>query len=73
MVVGPDSKVIERMKMAGPDQILFQFTIEDPAYYSKPWLAECEFRRTSMRLLENACHEGNYSIVNMLKAGQAAD
>ena len=73
MIVGPDSKVIERMQMLGPDRILFQFTIEDPAYYSGPWLAEYEFRRAPMRLMETACHEGNYALVNMLRAGQIRD
>jgi hypothetical protein len=69
MVAGPGSKVIERMQMLGPDTILFQFTIEDPAYYSKPWLAEYEFRRSPLRLMETACHVGNYALANMLKAG----
>lgn len=70
MVVGPDSTVIEWMTMVGPDEILFQFTIEDTAYYAKPWLAEYEFRRTPMQLMETACHEGNYALQNMLMAGR---
>ncbi len=32
-----DARVIERWKRVAPDRIEFSFTVNDPAYYTKPW------------------------------------
>jgi hypothetical protein len=68
--VSAGSRVIERLRLISPDEILYQFTIEDPALYSAPWLAEFTISRTSDRFLEYACHEGNSSMASILLAAR---
>jgi hypothetical protein len=73
LLVNPDSKVIERYTRVSKDELLYQFTIEDPKLYTAPWLAEYSLFRQSYRLYESACHEGNYSLPNMLSGQRVAD
>ena len=49
---------------------LYRFTIEDPALYDRPWLAEVVLHRSNDRLYEYACHEGNYAIEHILLAAR---
>lgn len=69
-VITADSKVIERFTMTGPDEILFQFTIIDPALYSGSWLAEFPLSRSKLSTREYACHEGNHAMFNVLGAAR---
>ncbi len=62
----PNSKVIERFTRVAPDELLYQYTIEDPATYEAPWLAEYSFYLSDKPLYEFACHEGNYSLPNIM-------
>lgn len=64
------SRVIERLRLISPDEILYQFTIEDQALYTAPWLAELVLTRTKDVFLEYACHEGNRSMPSILLAAR---
>lgn len=68
--VSEGSRIVERMRLISPDEILYQFTIEDPALYSGPWLAELTIHRTKDVFLEYACHEGNSSMASILTAAR---
>src|SRR5258706_303357 len=39
-VVNPDARVIERFTRVSRDELVYQFTVEDPKVYAAPWLAE---------------------------------
>jgi hypothetical protein len=65
--------VVERFKRVSADQILYQFTVEDPTTWTKPWSAEIPMLHIEGRPYEYACHEGNYGLVNTLKGARAAD
>jgi hypothetical protein len=58
----PQSIVRERFTRTSKDEILYQFTVEDPVIFSKPWRAEMSFRPTKGPIYEYACHEGNYGV-----------
>jgi hypothetical protein len=73
MIVPGDAKVIERLTRVSNDELLYQFTVEDPKTYSAPWLAEYSLFRTEQPMFEHACHEGNYSIRNILQGARVAD
>lgn len=74
IVVSEDSKVVERLTRVSETELHYEFTVEDPAIYSRPWRAEFSFRLAPGEAVhEYACHEANYSLVNMLKAGREAD
>lgn len=74
IVVGPNSKVIERFTRVSPTELNYQFTVEDPTYYKAPWLAEYSFTLASAtRPLEYSCHEGNRSLPDLLKAWRVGE
>lgn len=58
--------VIERFTRVGPDSILYKVTIDDPTTFTKIWTAEYPFLATKGPIYEYACHEGNYSMVDIL-------
>jgi hypothetical protein len=68
--ISTDAKVTERFSLAGPDEILYEFTVEDPVAYTQPWKGELTFRRSPDRIYEYACHEGNHSVPNILQGAR---
>jgi hypothetical protein len=58
--------VIERFTRTGPDTILYRATIDDPSTFSKVWTLEYPFAATKGPIYEYACHEGNYSLTDIL-------
>ena len=64
--ISTNAKVTERFTLTTPDEILYEFTVEDPVAYSQPWKGELTFRRSPDRIYEYACHEGNHSVPNIL-------
>ena len=73
LIVNPDAKVIERYTRVSEDELLYQFTIEDPKVYSAPWLAEYSLYRAPFRMFPGGCHEANYSLSNILRGQRVAD
>ena len=66
-------RVVERFTRVDADTLRYEFTIEDPTRWMSPWSGELPLRRTDESLFEYACHEGNYSIVNMLSGARAEE
>ncbi len=63
----PQGKVTERLTRVSPTEIFYEFTVEDPVYYTRPWRAEMVLTAGKDRLFEYACHEGNYALPNILR------
>ena len=63
------TKVVERFTRTSPQEIHYEFTVTDPYLYTHPVRGEYVFSPTTA-LYEYACHEGNYSIVNILSAAR---
>jgi hypothetical protein len=72
-IVNAESAVIERFTRVSKDELLYQFTVVDPKVYTAPWLAEYSFHGAKSRMFESSCHEGNYSLPNILNAARVAD
>jgi hypothetical protein len=66
-------KVTERFTRVAKDRLLYQFTIDDPTIWDKPWGGEYEFSPTNGRIQEYACHEGNYAMEGMLAGAREQD
>lgn len=62
-----DLKVTERFTRVGEDRVLYQFTIDDPTMWDKPWGGEYEFHPLDGVIYEYACHEGNYALPGILR------
>ena len=60
------AKVIERLTRVAPNQIRYQFTIDDPATFSAAWGGELNMNASKDPLYEYACHEGNYALPGIL-------
>ncbi len=61
-----DTSLIETFTRLDPDTVMYEFTIEDPNNYTRPWTVVIPFRRTDGVLYEYACHEGNYGLTGIL-------
>ena len=64
--VSGEATVVERFTPVSERELLYQFTVIDPKIYTGPWLAEFSWYRTDKPMYEHACHEGNYSLANIL-------
>jgi len=65
--------VIERFTRVSADRVLYQFTVEDPATWTRPWTVEIPMMQTKGPLFEYACHEGNYGMANTMRGARVAD
>jgi hypothetical protein len=59
-------KITERFTRVSPTRINYQFTIEDPDTWDKPWGGEYNFAPLKGIVYEYACHEGNYALPAIL-------
>src|SRR5207244_3907673 len=64
--------LIERFRRVSADTLLYEFTVDDPTTWTRPWTAVVPMTKTEDRMYEYACHEGNYGMVGIL-AGARAD
>jgi hypothetical protein len=63
-------KVTERFTRIDALTLRYQFTIEDPATWTRPWTAEYAWPATGDLLYEYACQEGNYALGNILRGAR---
>ena len=56
----------ERFTLVDAGTLMYEFTVDDPLTWTKPWTAQFPMMRTSDPVFEYACHEGNYSLPNIL-------
>ena len=60
--------LVERLSRFDADTLLYRFAIDDATAFTAPWKGELTLTRSSGRIYEYACHEGNYSLANMLRS-----
>ncbi len=72
--------LVERFTRVDADTLEYEFTLTDPAKFTRPWSARIPLTTnqaargvTQGPLYEYACHEGNYSIANILSGARADD
>ena len=65
--------LIERFTRVSPDMIRYEFTVDDPDTWTKPWSAEVPWKKTIGPIFEHACHEGNYGLANTLAGARAEE
>jgi hypothetical protein len=66
-------RVTERFTLLDKDTIRYQFTVDDPGTWSRPWTGEMPMKRTVGPIFEHACHEGNYGLHNILAGARAEE
>jgi hypothetical protein len=67
-------RVVERFRRVAPDKIEWAVTIEDPSTWTRPWTFSVPLTKDdNQRIFEYACHEGNYSMFNILSGARAEE
>jgi hypothetical protein len=66
--------ITERFKRVAPDVLQYQFTVDDPVTYVRPFTMSMPLTPLDGGvLLPYECHEGNYGLPNALSAERAED
>jgi hypothetical protein len=67
---GDHLHVTERFTRFDRDTLLYQFTVDDPESFTRPWSGEIPMKKIEGPIFEYACHEGNYSMAYILSAAR---
>jgi hypothetical protein len=67
------AKVTERFSRVADDKLLYEFTVDDPTFYSQPWSGEITYWNDGERIYEYACHEGNYAMAGILQGARVRE
>lgn len=70
LMMGDDTLVTERFTRINDNEIVYEFTVSDDELYTQDWRGELTLRKTEGPIYEYACHEGNYSLPNILSAAR---
>ena len=66
-------RLTERFTRVDENTLRYQFTVDDPSTWTRPWSAEVPWAKTIGPLFEHACHEGNYGLGNILAGARAEE
>jgi hypothetical protein len=70
---GEQLRVTERFTRVDENTLLYQFTVDDPQSFTRPWSGEIPMKKAEGPIFEYACHEGNRSMENILSAARAEE
>ena len=70
---GEGLHIVERFTPESSTQIRYDFSVEDPSAYTQIWSGRLWITRSAGAIYEYACHEGNYSMVGILKGARFGD
>jgi hypothetical protein len=62
--------LVERFTRVDADTLLYEFTVDDPSSFTRPWTAALPMKKTADRIFEYACHEANYAMVGILRGAR---
>ena len=68
-------RLIERFTPTATGIVEWKVTLDDPRTWTRPWTFASTLTRVdeSQRIFEYACHEGNYSLRNMLSGARLGE
>ena len=67
---GGNLHLTERFTRADANTLLYEFTVDDPSTFTKPWTAQLPMTKSDERMFEYACHEGNYALPDILRGAR---
>jgi hypothetical protein len=65
--------LVERFTRVDADTINYEFTIDDPSTFTRPWTAAIPLTKTEGLIYEYACHEGNDGLADILSVTRAVE
>ena len=68
-------RITERFTRVAADAIDYEFTVEDPMTWTRPWTARIPWTKIdpAEQMYEYACHEDNYDIVHLLAGARTRE
>jgi hypothetical protein len=69
----PSLQLTERFKRIDADTMVYEYTVNDPKTWTKPWTVEIPMVKTEGPIYEYACHEGNYGMTGLLSGARAIE
>ncbi len=66
-------KLTERFTRVNRETLVYEFTVDDPLTWARPWTAQFPMTRIDEPVFEYACHEGNYSLPNILAGARKTE
>jgi len=63
---GKDFKLTERITRVSDSRLLYEYTIDEPNTFTKPFTVAIPLKASKDQMFEYACHEGNHSMTGML-------
>jgi hypothetical protein len=66
-------RVTERFTRVGENTLMYEFTLNDPNTWTRPWSGQIPMTKINEHIYEYACHEGNHAMFNMLSGARADD
>ena len=70
---GRNMRLVERITRVADDTLLYDYTINDPESFERPWSVSVPMNRAELPLFEYACHEGNYGMPSSLSGARAIE
>ena len=65
--------LVERFTRLDVGSLLYEYTVDDPVSFARPWSVRVVMKRSDSPMFEYACHEGNYGMENLLVAARAVE
>src|SRR5262245_39346484 len=65
--------LVERWTRVNPSELLYEFTIDDPDTFMRPWTARMPMTQSDAQIFEYACHEGNHALEDILRGARYAE
>jgi len=67
------AKVTERLTRVDAHTINYEFTVDDPGTFTRPFSGQVPFRALDALVFEYSCHEGNYGMEGVLSGARAQE
>jgi hypothetical protein len=64
-------KLTEKFTRTGPKELMYEFTVDDPTAFTRPFTGQVPMHAAEGPILEYACNEGNYAMSGMLGGARA--
>jgi hypothetical protein len=65
--------LIERFSRVDANTLMYEFTVDDPTVFTKPWTGQIPMTRSDKPIYEYACHEANYAMSGILRGARAEE
>jgi len=70
---GENLHLTERFTRMDAETLLYEYTVDDPESFIRPWSVALPSTRVAGPIFEYACNEGNLSMVGLLSAARAEE